>query len=459
MDFLNAEGGNGGSDSGSGSGGDSGSSSSSSSSQGGSGSGAPQTMSSDGSSTTTTDVMSEYNSLQYHFFCGYNFAEADKCTSKFCPTGDKGECPDGMQCYASTKCDGRDTPAPSTSSALVPSPSPNEFGSGSNIQCTLCGRQGLSEELPVMFQGNPSTCGELNVMVGQFNPDACMTVREMYQETCCYDGCQLCQTMEGDFLDLRKDHVVKKGEYTATCDEIQNLLTTFATSEEICAKSQSELAEECCYDQCSLCEDNESTKWNSIVQFGNVTTTCLGLDYLLRTEQISSKSERCTDLQEEYESQCCRVGSKPDTCQLCKAENGDTYGVKNATLAQLGIGDSTITCEAVASAMVVMESADAQCISAKEKYFDPCCNLTDAQHIVHNAAGAPSSSNSTSDDGSNSTTDDNNATVDATKGDGYWSSDPMDGFNWNKRPSAAGFVSFTKATLGALTVVCGCLIM
>ena len=448
--FLNAEGGNGSSGSGS-----------SSSVSGGT---AQQTMSGgEGGGppdSATTDTMSEYSDLQYHFFCGYNFAEANMCTSNYCPTGDKDECPDGMKCFANTKCDGRlIPPLQPMSSAVGPTPISDDTGAGSNnIQCTLCGGKGLSLDVPIMFQGNPSTCGELDVMVGQFNSDACMTVRDTYQEACCYDGCQLCQTMEGDFLDLKKDHAVWKGEYMATCDEIQNLLTTFAKNEEMCADSQSQLAEECCYDQCSLCESSEATKWNSMVQFENMTTTCLGLDYLLRTEQIISNSDRCTDLQGEYASQCCRAeDSKPDPCKLCKAENGDEYGVKNTTLQQLGIGDSTITCDAMASAMFVMERDDEQCISAKEKYFDPCCNLTDAQHIVHSTAGA-SSLNATAD-GNNSTS---NATVDVTSdsnNEGYWGSNPTNDFKWEARTSVAGFVSFTKVSLWMMAISCSYFIM
>jgi hypothetical protein len=382
---------------------------------------------------STTDE----NVLQYHFFCGYNFNHADTTCGQFCPTGDKNVCPDGMQCFANTQCDGRDTPAPSS---IAPTPSPGSGVSPSSSICTLCGKMGLHDEKSVTFEGNPSTCGKVSEVVSQFNADACTTAQAQYQDECCYDGCQLCQTMEGDFLDIKRDHVVTKGDYTATCDEIQNLLTTFATNEEICSKSQSQLAEECCYDQCSLCDDSETTKWNSIVQFENVTTTCLGLDYVLRREQTLSGSEKCTDLQEQYSSQCCRNATKVEPCQLCKADNGNVYNVNELTLQQFR---STTTCSAMAAAMVVMESSDISCSSAREKYFDPCCNMTDAQHIVHDTDTVDTSN---SPDSSNSTAD------------LAWDSGPTN-FVWNPKSSEAEFTSFTKPTLGVLAVVFGYFIM
>ena len=48
------------------------------------------------------EALENYNSRQYHFFCGISWTHADETCDVFCPTGDKGDCPDGTECYANT---------------------------------------------------------------------------------------------------------------------------------------------------------------------------------------------------------------------------------------------------------------------------------------------------------------------------------------------------------------------
>ncbi len=40
--------------------------------------------------------------LRYHFFCGTSWTMADISCSTYCPSGDKGDCPIGEDCYANT---------------------------------------------------------------------------------------------------------------------------------------------------------------------------------------------------------------------------------------------------------------------------------------------------------------------------------------------------------------------
>lgn len=61
------------------------------------------TTSDDGSlASDVNDALQNYNSLQYHFFCGISWRHADETCDTFCPSGDKGDCPDGEECYANT---------------------------------------------------------------------------------------------------------------------------------------------------------------------------------------------------------------------------------------------------------------------------------------------------------------------------------------------------------------------
>ena len=48
------------------------------------------------------EALENYNSLQYHFFCGISWTHADETCDVFCPSGDKSDCPEGEECYANT---------------------------------------------------------------------------------------------------------------------------------------------------------------------------------------------------------------------------------------------------------------------------------------------------------------------------------------------------------------------
>lgn len=212
------------------------------------------------------------------------------------------------------RCDGRDTPSPTANAApSVPGGADNVSGSGGEI-CALCdGTSLLLDESKSVRPG--MTCVDLdhtirtgNVLVGSAT---CNDVREMYRSSCCYDECQLCQSPEGIFLDLRDELVVRQGGYEASCQEISSILSALTTDNTICADARSQLGGECCYEQCSLCGDQSetSTEWYAEVTFQGLATTCLGIDYMLRTEQISNGSIQCSELQRSYMDRCCYAGS------------------------------------------------------------------------------------------------------------------------------------------------------
>ena len=73
-----------------------------------------------------------------------------------------------------------------------------------------------------------------------------------------------------------------------------------------------------------LCDDPSegmSAEWNATVAFQGLTATCLGLDYMLRAEQVSDGTVKCSQLQGQYMDQCCYPSDQvpaSNSCQLCK---------------------------------------------------------------------------------------------------------------------------------------------
>ena len=200
----------------------------------------------------------------------------------------------------------------------------------------------------------------------------------MYRGSCCYDECQLCQTPNDDFLDLRSEHVVKQGGYEASCQEISNILSTSAKDDTICTDAQTQLGGECCYEQCTLCgdpSDDGSTDWYATVTFQGLTTTCLGLDYMLRIEQISGGSDQCSELRGAYMDRCCHASK--NSCQLCKADD-KLYEVdrsKTVTVEQ-SVKSTFTTCTAMNDSLSKLETSDEECMEGKQTYFGQCCDLS-----------------------------------------------------------------------------------
>ena len=56
----------------------------------------------EGLASDVIEVLQDYSSLQFHFFCGFSWQHADETCNVFCPSGDKDDCPEGEECYAHT---------------------------------------------------------------------------------------------------------------------------------------------------------------------------------------------------------------------------------------------------------------------------------------------------------------------------------------------------------------------
>lgn len=207
----------------------------------------------------------------------------------------------------------------------------------------------------------------------------------MYSESCCYEDCQLCRTQDNRLLDMRT-HVVKQGGYEASCGGISNILTASPKEDSVCTDSQAQFQSECCYQKCSLCRTNVSTEWYATVLFEGLTTTCLGLDFMLRTQQISHDSERCSELQETYTEACCQT--QKNSCQLCEA--GDKmYQIYPSKTVTTEDSQSTLTtCTALNNSLSKLEMSHKECVEGKQTYFQQCCDLSNLISLVDGGNGS-----------------------------------------------------------------------
>jgi len=370
------------------------------------------------------NALENYNELQYHFFCGFSWYHADATCSMFCPLGDKSDCPEGMECYANTRCDGRDTPPPTISPApsmqrleeAMPSPPSSSSSSSSSSSivtdefsdaqvCSVCYGSAMDEGQTVQFNATETTCGKvdwaLSMQRVKLDSDLCSTFQSTYRSQCCYDQCQLCLSTDANILDLRPDYLLEQGGYSATCGEVNAILSVNSKTDKLCVDAQAQLTDDCCYKQCKICGNNGdiSNDWYATVKYEGATTSCLGLDYMLRIRQVGQSTDDCKSIQATYENQCCYV-TPDDQCQICEADGVlyDVIGTKTVTYERSSM---TATCAVISDFFAKMESTDQECIAGKQTLFGQCCDLSSVV-VLNDASTDASNPNSNTPGGSSS---------------------------------------------------------
>ena len=420
------------------------------------------------SAPDVNDALASYGELQYHFFCGSSWTSADSRCDTFCPSGDRSDCPDGMECYANTRCDGRDTASPTSS------PGPTVYSANPNA-CTICGTRALDADKGITFQTQETTCGNMNEQLAaqdiEKSSGTCGTIREMYADDCCYDECSLCEQADGTTLDLRSNHVVRQGGYEATCLEVTEMLRA-AGGGDLCGDARDQLAEQCCRSQCELCSGLEgaSPQWYETVVFNGLTTTCLGLDYMLRVEEVGEGGEMCDNFRNEYGGACCyppssdasssgEGGTAAAECRLCEAD-GRLYDV----IPEKAVDQTAGTCGGVDEELRGLPKEDGTCTESRQRYFGRCCNLADYVLVappVPSPAGlgggsgppgpSPAGGNATSGGvGENATAGGAPSNATSPSGAGYWDRTPVDEFDWKDtwEVPSSGYKARTAAVFG-----------
>ena len=293
------------------------------------------------------------------------------------------EIPYSCLAFFYSRCDGRITASPTSVPASGVNGTDSTNITGEDL-CSLCNGKLLEPDKSITFQQETTTCGSLDAMLisaMQAEDDpvvqsaTCNSVREMYKNDCCTEECQLCMTSGGNLLDLKGDVVVQQGGYDARCHDISGMLSTsYSAKDSMCADARTVLAGKCCYQQCTLCGDqseSESTFWFNTVIYQDLTTTCLGLDYLLRAELLMDGSDRCSELQAQYTNQCCFQTA--NSCQLCEGEV--QYELDSNKIVTVKGSLTTKPCSAVNFSMAKYQKSDAQCMEDRQAYFGECCVL------------------------------------------------------------------------------------
>lgn len=292
-------------------------------------------------------------------FCGRDYQDVISSCRQPCPSGDSNECPAGETCFVNTGC------------------SIDNIGAPPPTKCRLCpdpSTQGMKTWLEVEFDGNTTTCGEADLsVINTFatGTDQCDSAKETLGSECCYsypeNPCMLCRT-ETEFMDLNAMAEVEFSGETMSCFDLSTRLGPESADSEMCLNVQSELWDQCCFNQCKLCE-GKGVRWWHEVEFQDEPLNCGELDSVLYANATEEEDDLCKEVLSDFGEECCYTYPE-DPCDVC------SKGGKKLTLMpaeEVEYDGSTYTCAEVNNFVSPFESSSSQCSDAQDVGFDTCC--------------------------------------------------------------------------------------
>lgn len=249
-------------------------------------------------------------------------------------------------------------------------------------KCDLCQGAQLDANIEVMYNDTATTCLKIGlafaadiVMAGT---EECKAAREILYEPCCYAiptaPCILCAQATGSQGQVRDVSVDFYGSST-TCTDLNSFLVSREEQTGfMCQAAKTELQQECCFQECTVCAKPSDLYWDNPTTFNNMTFACGELSWILAGKSVEVGTPECSEMQSTYYEDCCNGPSAliPDAankCEICP-EGKDWY-------AQVIHAGKSITCLELDSALLQagLFSGTMECEKAKLDYAGQCCYI------------------------------------------------------------------------------------
>ena len=240
-------------------------------------------------------------------------------------------------------------------------------------KCDICLGAQLDANIEVAYNGTAATCLQLGLRFASDviieGSEECNAAKDVLFEPCCYqiptDPCVLCQSNTASQGEIRADVSVNFYGSVTTCFDLNSFLVS--REEQVgfmCQAAKTELQQECCFEECSICGSTGSLYWDNPTTFNDITFACGELTWILRGSSVEDGSEECNQMQSSYYDDCCSGPSAliPDAgnkCDIC-AEGKDWYALViydgapmtclelDSVLLQKGVFQDSAECEKVA---------------------------------------------------------------------------------------------------------------
>ena len=300
-----------------------------------------------GGDSTPTSLLDEEQSVLA--FCGTDWDDAISTCSRPCPSGLSDDCEQGETCFAGTPCGAGGVIAVGDTCKVCPDTTTQGTRSWVEIEVEL--DEPSASISPNERRLQKTTCGDLDyglLLSVTKDSETCDSVKLDFGQTCCYDypqeECSLCR--KGPvYYSIRSELNVTMPDGTeASCGVVNQMLAPEENDGETCVTTRDALFDDCCYDQCRLCEgqglkwwvDFEEASARRIQDDGKENEeqwddevggmeeeeveeieTCSSIDASLYSDFVEDDTDQCLEIKSEYTTNCCYTF--PTTpCGLCR---------------------------------------------------------------------------------------------------------------------------------------------
>ncbi|KAL7531751.1 hypothetical protein ACHAXR_007497 [Thalassiosira sp. AJA248-18] len=355
-------------------------------------------------------------------FCGKDWDEAISTCSRPCPSGLSDDCSQGETCFAGTPCGEGGVIAVGDTCKICPDSTSQGILSWVEI------------EVEIDNTTTATTCGDMDyglLLSVTKDSETCDAVKLEFSQKCCYtypqNQCSLCRKGLA-YYNVRSELNTTLPDGTeASCGLVDQMMKPEENGGEKCVTTQDALFDECCYQQCSLCE-GKGIKWwlefdepaddrgrkaqekgeegerapmdrgeeagaeegdNELNDFQESEEekeeweedeeeeweeeekmkTCSSIDASLYEDFIEADTDQCQEIKSGYSSDCC-YSFPTNPCGLCK--QGDT--MQTLLWAQeVEHEGRNVSCGVIDNILNAEEEGSPTCTSAKDTHFDDCC--------------------------------------------------------------------------------------
>ena len=242
-------------------------------------------------------------------------------------------------------------------------------------KCSLCGNLQTNAAVAVMHDETQFGCSEFDSYIFASNlieqgSGECSSFQGEHRDSCCYDiSCSLC-SKGGDIYTTKETTMVQYGGAEVTCGEVANFLFQEELSQgNACLAAQENIFNECCFQQCEMCEGGASINWAASTTFSEQSQSCTDVYWLLVSESVEAGTQTCASLGQVSRDCCFQVPSTQ--CTLCKDDNGVTYNTRWNN--EVTVNGVTKTCGDFNTLLATQEEDSQTCSMAKDEIFGDCC--------------------------------------------------------------------------------------
>jgi len=243
-------------------------------------------------------------------------------------------------------------------------------------KCALCGGLQNNAALSVVHDETQLGCSEFDSYIFASNlieegSNECKAFQDEHREVCCYDiSCSLCAKGDNIYTTKETSMVQYGGAEEVACGEVANFLYQQEMSQgNACLAAQENIFNDCCFQQCEMCETGASINWAAATTFNGQSQSCTDVYWSLVSESVEVGTQACSGLSQVSNDCCYQIPTQQ--CTLCKDENAVTYNTRwNKEVTVNGI---TKTCGDFNTLLATQENESQTCSMAKDEIFSHCC--------------------------------------------------------------------------------------